>query len=225
MFYQPLNLGSAAKVRRDAINIAINKFQDFRHMLDLRPNEITGYGTQTYQALHEDQTLWFHDISCLIITDRVMPWSNSVLQLMEKWRELEEYAKDNAIVYEHEKKAPLPTPPTPTEPRTEDQDRFNVQNQNNRAAKMGAKGTFTYEEWMILRQHFGDVCGRCKTPMVRPVIDHVIPLSRSGTNYIENIQTLCKDCNSGKGARPMDYRDPDLMLSFLEKLEEFRKSS
>lgn len=36
--------------------------------------------------------------------------------------------------------------------------------------------------------------------------DHVVPLSRGGTNYIDNIQPLCGPCNSQKHAKTIDFR-------------------
>ena len=37
-------------------------------------------------------------------------------------------------------------------------------------------------------------------------IDHVVPLSKGGDNNTDNLQTLCKTCNSSKGASSKDYR-------------------
>lgn len=37
-------------------------------------------------------------------------------------------------------------------------------------------------------------------------IDHVLPLSRGGTNEFENLQVLCGRCNRSKGQGAIDYR-------------------
>lgn len=43
-------------------------------------------------------------------------------------------------------------------------------------------------------------CGR-SSQQIDLEIDHIIPYSKGGSNQIDNLQTLCFDCNRGKGAR------------------------
>lgn len=45
----------------------------------------------------------------------------------------------------------------------------------------------------------GNKCVQCSSTPVE--VDHIIPLSKGGTNHIDNLQPLCKPCNSGKGNR------------------------
>lgn len=43
-------------------------------------------------------------------------------------------------------------------------------------------------------------CGR-SSQQIDLEIDHIIPYSKGGSNQIDNLQSLCFDCNRGKGAR------------------------
>ncbi len=45
-------------------------------------------------------------------------------------------------------------------------------------------------------------CGR-NSKEVTLEIDHILPFSRGGSNEINNLQTLCFDCNRGKGVREL----------------------
>ena len=43
-------------------------------------------------------------------------------------------------------------------------------------------------------------CGR-SSQKVELQIDHIIPFSQGGSNKLDNLQTLCIDCNQGKSDR------------------------
>ena len=71
-----------------------------------------------------------------------------------------------------------------------------------------AEGSHTEQDWEDLKKHYNYTCLRCgrREPEITLTKDHVIPLSYRGSNYIHNIQPLCGSCNSGKGAKHIDYR-------------------
>ena len=58
-------------------------------------------------------------------------------------------------------------------------------------------GYFTPEQWQTLCAFFDGKCARCgKKGYLSP--DHIIPASRGGSTYIDNIQPLCVICNARK---------------------------
>lgn len=69
-----------------------------------------------------------------------------------------------------------------------------------RALKMNAGGSFTIQEWLFLKKKHNYTCLACFR--VEPEIclepDHIIPLSKGGSDYIDNIQPLCAYCNGVK---------------------------
>ena len=42
-------------------------------------------------------------------------------------------------------------------------------------------------------------CGRGLEDGVKLHVDHIKPISRGGKSVLDNLQTLCEDCNCGKG--------------------------
>jgi 5-methylcytosine-specific restriction endonuclease McrA len=69
----------------------------------------------------------------------------------------------------------------------------------------------------------GFKCAYCgnNPPTVVLEIDHIIPVSRKGTNQIDNLITSCFDCNRGKGAGNLS----SVPQSLAEKIEVQKEKS
>jgi 5-methylcytosine-specific restriction endonuclease McrA len=77
---------------------------------------------------------------------------------------------------------------------------------NRRARIKNAQGTIKRGEWLELCEKFGNQCLRCGARGVKLTLDHIVPLSKGGSNTIDNAQPLCKSCNSRKHTSIIDYR-------------------
>lgn len=74
-----------------------------------------------------------------------------------------------------------------------------------RATKQGCCDNFTACQWEALKKKHGGKCLRCGSRKdLQP--DHVVPLSKGGSDSIDNIQPLCGKCNREKQANVIDYR-------------------
>ncbi len=60
--------------------------------------------------------------------------------------------------------------------------------------------THTYQQWMDLLERFAHRCAICGVSE-KLTRDHIIPLSKGGSDAIGNIQPLCHSCNARKGNR------------------------
>jgi 5-methylcytosine-specific restriction endonuclease McrA len=88
--------------------------------------------------------------------------------------------------------------------RKKNPEKYNKSNHESRvkrrARMRGAEGSHTYEDFVEKKRLLGNkcmICGKSETE-VKMTIDHIIPLSKGGSNYISNIQPLCFHCNSSK---------------------------
>lgn len=69
------------------------------------------------------------------------------------------------------------------------------------------KGYHSPKEWEGLKEKHNFTCVGCgkKEPEIKLTKDHIISVLMGGTNWINNIQPLCKYCNSRKGARVFSF--------------------
>lgn len=93
---------------------------------------------------------------------------------------------------------------------------YHRENQNRydhlkRARKYNAEGHFTEEEWSLLKRQYHHRCLCCgrSEPDIKLTKDHIIPLTKGGTNWILNIQPLCRSCNSKKHNKIVNYVKSD----------------
>lgn len=76
-----------------------------------------------------------------------------------------------------------------------------------RILKFQAEGFHNLGEWETLKAQHNWTCPSCKRkePEIKLTEDHIIPLSKGGSNNIENIQPLCRSCNSSKKVKIIKY--------------------
>lgn len=85
--------------------------------------------------------------------------------------------------------------------------RFKANNNRvRRAVKHASLGNFTAKEFEDLCERCGNRCLCCGVTGIVLEADHVVPLTRGGSDGIGNIQPLCGTCNRSKFVRTVDYR-------------------
>ena len=75
-----------------------------------------------------------------------------------------------------------------------------------RAARHTSRGHFTVEEFKELCESYGNKCLACGDTEAVLEADHVVPLTKGGSDSIDNIQPLCGSCNRKKFVNIIDYR-------------------
>jgi 5-methylcytosine-specific restriction endonuclease McrA len=85
-----------------------------------------------------------------------------------------------------------------------DPDKFIVATRNNQAKRLGIPGVITLEYWLSIKTK----CYYCGTTEYPLQVDHVVPLSKGGTNEESNIVAACEFCNRAKNDHSeAEYRE------------------
>lgn len=84
---------------------------------------------------------------------------------------------------------------------------------SERLAAARKLATHTAAEWERMKELCGNTCVRCGADG-QLVKDHIKPIYQGGSDGIENLQPLCKPCNSSKGPEATDHRPSDWQNAF-----------
>lgn len=86
-------------------------------------------------------------------------------------------------------------------------EKVNFRNKRYRARKRKAKGSHTLQQWQEIKKRYNYCCVWCKKkePEIKLTEDHIIPLDKNGSDFIENIQPLCQNCNSKKHTKIINF--------------------
>ena len=92
----------------------------------------------------------------------------------------------------------------------------------NRQLKLrGNGGSHTLDEWHILVEACGCrclCCGLAVADSAKLEPDHIVSVAKGGTDFIWNIQPLCRRCNIRKQAQIIDYRPRAIRQLYAEPL-------
>src|SRR3990167_2880136 len=87
-----------------------------------------------------------------------------------------------------------------------------LHNKQRKIKKEGNGGSHTLGEWETLKAQYNWTCPCCKKQepfngqhSEKLTEDHIIPISKGGSDNIENIQPLCHSCNSKKHNKVIKY--------------------
>lgn len=87
---------------------------------------------------------------------------------------------------------------------SENKDKCRKYNQKRRASKKSNGGFYTDAEWEECLEFFNHKCAYSGEDMERVSADHIIPLSKGGTSYINNIVPCELKINDSKGSKNLE---------------------
>lgn len=56
----------------------------------------------------------------------------------------------------------------------------------------------------IIKRHHGDICHYCGNYAPNGQVDHILPLTKGGTDAVDNLVWSCEQCNQAKGDKTVE---------------------
>lgn len=88
---------------------------------------------------------------------------------------------------------------------------YRAQIRSARLREARRKGVHTEADWNAILVRYGFRCVICGCrPEGRPCKDHIVPIYLGGSDAADNLQPLCRQCNTAKGSDDFNwarYRD------------------
>src|SRR5260221_10770205 len=99
--------------------------------------------------------------------------------------------------------------------RPEIRQRWRAHKHTRRARERGAEGYWTPQDIQNILKGQRGKCAECKKKLEKYHIDHIVPLTRDGSNWPYNLQLLCPTCNLKKGNKlPHEFYESGQMRLF-----------
>lgn len=88
--------------------------------------------------------------------------------------------------------------------RKNNPEKWKQSNRNNKHRRR-AMDPINMTEWLRKVEFYENKCLSCDTYCKNITIDHIVPVSKGGTNKIDNLQPLCMTCNKRKYTKIINY--------------------
>jgi hypothetical protein len=177
---------AAQKARRDAWQAKMDAYKD-------RQEELRGIKSKEKASKQLGRDVWRYTINLLRTCRKEAAAKASKLRIKIKSAEWYEKNRKHVIA-------------RASQYQKHNVERTRVRNRNRRSRRMGAKGSHTVHEVMLLLESQNNKCNCCSVELTESTreLDHIMPLALGGTNYISNLQWLCQFCNGSKNSTHPD---------------------
>lgn len=189
MAVKPSSCFSKLSSSKDGLNTVCKDCRNlYERTLWQKHNPLVGWGTPEYKLVSQEKLKAYRKkyrrINKEILREKYREYVKSLAQ--SQWEKRKKRMADDPLYAKKVK-----------------QQRKNVWMRYNGRKRAG--GDYTTEQWLGVLSRAGGKCLRCGTSE-NIQRDHVNPIRHGGSNYINNIQPLCKPCNVSKHAKFIDYR-------------------